>query len=644
MSANEKLIISVDSETTAAENKLKTAVRRMSRQQVSLDTKTAGRNIDQLGGKLASVVSPSTSGALSGVQSVIGNIGGAALAAVAGVAALGAAAVKAGKAILDFGRASLQGYLQTQQLAAQAGLLTGEFEAIQFAAKASGLDISTLTRAIFDLNKRTSEAAKGNKTYGDALKALNLDIAELNNLTSKQRFDRVVAELSKVSNQADKAQIAYNLFGRAGRQLLPILSDNANGLAALTREGEKYIVTSEQQIQLARDAKAEEARLAAERDLALDSLGESAANAARDLDEFYERGKNGAALLLRALLELDADLFRPIEEARRKANAAQSLREEAEAYRDQATAIREAATEAERLQAIKEVDFQTNVLRGELEGATGEERKAIIDRIEALNNLVTTQLEARKADEAAARTAKKNEDERKQRIEDLTRRLNDLFKEQQIIANTPAGEIVSVADAERAERLKQELRDVRKSIIEAGGSDVLRGAEDAQAVALAGIKARVQQEKAAEAEKQRAAEETQRKREAESKKMAAQQKREQEKIDRDREKREKKLADLRKQVEKQTAAEREQNEKNLANIRRDIGRSIGRDLIAGTGPTFTGGSLTQTTGGGRASVTIENADIKRSAKYLDEIQRHTDAMTKLQEEANEKLNDIGRLG
>ncbi len=151
------------------------------------------------------------------------------------------------------------------KMAGRTGVSVEALSEMGFAADLSGASLETLETGIRKMQRSVTDAAEGTQTAVDALAALGLSAAALQNLAPEQQFKLIADRLSKIENPTTRAALAMEVFGKSGTQLLPMISNGAAGLAAF----------AEQARALGLVMSAEDARAAAALNDALDSLWKS---------------------------------------------------------------------------------------------------------------------------------------------------------------------------------------------------------------------------------------------------------------------------------------------------------------------------------------------------------------------------------
>lgn len=163
--------------------------------------------------------------------SIDGVIGKArALAGVFGVT-LGAAAIG------SFIKSTFDAADQVGDLALKMGVSTDAAQRFQFAARQSGAEIEDVSRAIVAMNKNLSE---GDKSTVSALNAAGLQFADIRSKKPEDAFRAIADAIAKIPDPMLQSQVAMELFGKAGAELLPMIREEslkaADGINVMSNE------------------------------------------------------------------------------------------------------------------------------------------------------------------------------------------------------------------------------------------------------------------------------------------------------------------------------------------------------------------------------------------------------------------------
>lgn len=132
------------------------------------------------------------------------------------------ALLNAGQQALSYAGGVAQAVDQTNDLAQRLGMGVESLQALQMAAKLSGVDDATV--ALQKLTVAIGTAAESGNT--GAFTKLGLDFQALQAMSPEEQFKAVQAGIAALPTQAEKAAAAVAIFGRSGVELLPLMNQN----------------------------------------------------------------------------------------------------------------------------------------------------------------------------------------------------------------------------------------------------------------------------------------------------------------------------------------------------------------------------------------------------------------------------------
>ncbi|MDR5881124.1 phage tail tape measure protein [Caballeronia sp. LZ032] len=131
-------------------------------------------------------------------------------------------------------REQLAAYGETvEKISKQTGLSTDDVQKFGFAAKTVGIETKDAAEALADLTKAQNEAQHGNKDAAAAFAAVGVSLKTLKSASPEDLLARVADAFSKSADGASKAAVANELFGTAGKNLIPLLDQGSARLAQL---------------------------------------------------------------------------------------------------------------------------------------------------------------------------------------------------------------------------------------------------------------------------------------------------------------------------------------------------------------------------------------------------------------------------
>lgn len=130
--------------------------------------------------------------------------------------------LSAGRAVVSYAAGVAAAVDQTNDLAQRLGMGVESLQALQMAAKLSGIDDATV--ALQKLTVAVGQAAESGKT--DAFTKLGLDFQALQAMSPEEQFRAVQAAIAALPTPAERAAAAVAIFGKSGVELLPLMSQN----------------------------------------------------------------------------------------------------------------------------------------------------------------------------------------------------------------------------------------------------------------------------------------------------------------------------------------------------------------------------------------------------------------------------------
>ena len=180
-------------------------------------------------------------------------------------AKLGGGAIVGATAILAPLTASVATFLSAgdamDKMSARTGETVEQLSTLGFISAEVGSDTQTLEKGIFGMQRTLRGAERGMATSIDALKTMGLTLDDLDGLKPAEQLKLMSTQLAAIDDTGRRGAVAQEVFGRAGRQLLPMLSLGADGIEKMQQQA---------------------------RDLGLEMAGKDATSAAALTDRLFE--------------------------------------------------------------------------------------------------------------------------------------------------------------------------------------------------------------------------------------------------------------------------------------------------------------------------------------------------------------------
>jgi len=124
-----------------------------------------------------------------------------------------------------------QGVDAMNDLAQRTGIGVESLQALQMAAKLSGID--DVTGAVQKLGVEIGQAAESGKT--EAFTKLGINFQKLQAMAPEDQFKAIQAAIAALPTPAERAAAAVSVFGKAGVELLPLMNQNLAEVEARMR-------------------------------------------------------------------------------------------------------------------------------------------------------------------------------------------------------------------------------------------------------------------------------------------------------------------------------------------------------------------------------------------------------------------------
>lgn len=157
-----------------------------------------------------------------------------------GVAAVGAAAVAGVMKITSMADATYESMDAINKLSERTGISVGFLSRFAHVAELSGATLQDVTGGARRFTASIGEAARlGKGAAFDAFHQLGLDAKQLNRMDTAQALLRTADALRRVRTDAQRSELAQDLFGRGGFNLLNTFNLGLEGILEQMREAQE---------------------------------------------------------------------------------------------------------------------------------------------------------------------------------------------------------------------------------------------------------------------------------------------------------------------------------------------------------------------------------------------------------------------
>jgi len=154
------------------------------------------------------------------------------VAAVATGNLLSESIAKTTHAIIEFTKSSFESIDALGKQAQKVGVSVEEFSALSVAATLADVSTESLATGMGKLSKNMLEASKGTGEAQKTFEALGIEVKNSDGTLKSvtQVLDQVADRFEKSKDSATKTATAMILFGKSGKDLIPMLNDGSHGL------------------------------------------------------------------------------------------------------------------------------------------------------------------------------------------------------------------------------------------------------------------------------------------------------------------------------------------------------------------------------------------------------------------------------
>lgn len=167
----------------------------------------------------------------------------AAFAALAGAMVVGAA--------IDLTKRSLEYASSLGEVALQLGVTTKALQEYRYAATQTGIEQGEMDKSLARLSRTIGEAAGGSKEAAALFTRMGISIRDADGRVrdAGDILPEIGGAYVKLGSSAEKAALAYAVFGKAGQKLAPLLEEGARGINNLRDAAQELgLVLSEKEI------------------------------------------------------------------------------------------------------------------------------------------------------------------------------------------------------------------------------------------------------------------------------------------------------------------------------------------------------------------------------------------------------------
>lgn len=155
---------------------------------------------------------------------------------------VGLAAGVATSGLLSGARGALDYAAGLGEMSQQLGVTTRDLQVYRYIATQTGLEQGEMDKALQRLTRTIGEADAGSKKQATTFRDLGVAVRGSNGevKTAGDVMPELADAISKIESPTLRAKVAYDLFGKSGQQMLPVLESGSKGIEKMSAEVENF--------------------------------------------------------------------------------------------------------------------------------------------------------------------------------------------------------------------------------------------------------------------------------------------------------------------------------------------------------------------------------------------------------------------
>ncbi|NBW11712.1 MAG: hypothetical protein EBR82_27140 [Caulobacteraceae bacterium] len=121
-------------------------------------------------------------------------------------------------------------------MAQRTGLTSGAVQELSHAAEMSATNVEALEKGLLKMQRTIVAAGEGTLEARKALNDMGTSFTDLKGLSPDQQLEKMADGLSKIKDPAARTAAAVAIFGKAGAELIPFLSEGSAGIEKFRAE------------------------------------------------------------------------------------------------------------------------------------------------------------------------------------------------------------------------------------------------------------------------------------------------------------------------------------------------------------------------------------------------------------------------
>ena len=149
-------------------------------------------------------------------------------------------ATKAASSMVSMAKASAGTIDSLSKLGRQTGIAYADMASLELAGKLAGVGVDQMAASMNAAAKLFDEARRGSSTATEAFQRLGLNIADLDKMSSADRFQAIATAIAGLPDPAAKAASAMQIFSEVGVKMVPMFDSMAAAMASAQADTQRF--------------------------------------------------------------------------------------------------------------------------------------------------------------------------------------------------------------------------------------------------------------------------------------------------------------------------------------------------------------------------------------------------------------------
>ncbi|RLC36259.1 hypothetical protein DRH27_05505, partial [Candidatus Falkowbacteria bacterium] len=147
---------------------------------------------------------------------------------------------------VSMAKGALEAADEIQKMSKRLDISTEALSQYRHVAELSGTNFESMAKGIAKSQRAIADADDKLSTAVRAIDDMNLSLADLKAMKAEDAFEAMGTAMTKIEDPYTRASVAALVFGRAGKDLIPIFAEGADSVRAMREEADQLGLTLDQ--------------------------------------------------------------------------------------------------------------------------------------------------------------------------------------------------------------------------------------------------------------------------------------------------------------------------------------------------------------------------------------------------------------